>query len=769
MIAIARVTRNTRSIYLEWFSCKYFSQHLFLQCICFLFSMNDTTVKKYISCVLPLPIFSCFTYEVPEGANADAGVRVRVPFGNKTLVAIVIESLDIAENDAHKIKLIEAVLDDQPLFSSSVIAFLIWVADYYMQPIGEVLFLALPSYLKKGTLAKLTTVPSWLLKEGVDIEQLNLSKKAPKQYQILSDLQSNSLTATDLNLRHTHWRPIVKALIKKDWVAEQTAEQFEHNIKQQAALLLNTEQQQISQNIKQGLDSFNVHIIDGITGSGKTEVYFDVMQETLEQGKQVLFMLPEIGLTNAFIQRICQRFGNNIAVIHSAKTAWQRYIAWDQIKRGAANILIATRSGVFVDFKQLGLIVVDEEHDSSYRQEDGVYYHGRDCAVKRAQMLNIPIVMGSATLSIETLKNCEDGHYHRHVLNERAKKAQLAQMQVINTLDKPLQSGCSQTLIKAIKHHLKQQGQIILFLNRRGFAPILMCHDCGWRKTCSHCETQMSLHLSVNRMVCHHCAQQQIIPHKCGDCGSTDIQHYGIGTQQLEEKINQLFPDVLVERIDRDSTRLKDEFNQKLALLQKGESGIFIGTQMLAKGHDYEGISLVGILNMDQGLHSTQYRATERLAQTIVQVSGRAGRGEQAGEVLLQTDFPEHELMPDIVAQDYRSIAQKLLEERSLLGLPPYLKVIMFRADAMTLDDAEAILLKIKERIEQEQVEGVQCVGPFPSYLKKQEGRYRAQMHCSSLQLKILRNVVKQLMPELVRLKKQTHTKWRVDVDPMDI
>ncbi len=730
--------------------------------------MSDTN-KQTVLCVLPLPIFTAFDYAVLSAQSIELGVRVLVPFGQKEKIALVISGSPSSASTSNKLKPILQVLDDAPLLSEKQMAFIRWVADYYMQPLGEVFFLALPPYLKKGAPTKATTQSCWVLNDGIDIDALNLAKKAPKQHQILLDLSKAPLVANDLSLRHKSWRPVIKSLIQKGWVLEKQTEQFELLYEQQTPLTLNAEQQTVSDEIQISLNQFSVHVIDGITGSGKTEVYFEVMQQVINAGKQVLFMLPEIGLTNAFIKRLSQRFGHEIAVIHSAKTAWQRYVAWDQAKRGVAKILISTRSGIFVEFENLGLIVIDEEHDSSYRQEDGVYYHGRDCAVKRAQMLNIPVLMGSATPSIETLKNCADGHYQRHELNQRAKKASLATMRIINTLDKPLQGGCSQSLKKAITKHLEQKGQIILFLNRRGFAPILMCHDCGWRKMCEHCDAQMSLHRSVNKMVCHHCAQQQLIPHKCGDCGSTDIQHYGIGTQQLEEKIKELFPDVLVERIDRDSTRLKDEFNQKLGLLQAGQSGIFIGTQMLAKGHDYAGITLVGILNMDQGLHSTQYRATERLAQTIIQVSGRAGRGDKAGEVLLQTDFPEHELMADLVAQDYRSIANNLLKERALFGLPPYLKVIMFRADAFSLDLAEDILNRIKNKIEAAQINEIQCIGPMPAYLKKQEGRYRAQMHCHSREIKVLRKIVKQLMPQLLKLKKATHTKWRVDVDPMDL
>lgn len=720
-----------------------------------------------IQCSLPLPIYSKFDYSAAEFSEVLIGSRVVVPFGNKESVAIVMNTSLLSTHEK-KLKSIKAVLDVKPVLSKPLITFLKWVADYYMQPIGEVVFLALPSYLKKGAELKNTMQSRWELSSN-EYESLNLSKKAPSQFKVLNALSKSPLTSYELKNVCNSWRTTIKALMNKNFVIEKQVEQFSHNFQKQELLSLNTEQQFTADRIKQSIGLFSVHLIDGITGSGKTEVYFDVMQQVIDNNQQVLFMLPEIGLTNAFIKRLCERFGNEIAVIHSGKTAWQRYVAWDQVKRGAAKILVSTRSGVFVDFNDLGLIVIDEEHDSSYRQEDGVYYHGRDCAVKRAQLENIPVLMGSATPSIETLKNCEDGHYQKYELNQRAKSSNLATMRIINTLDKPLQAGCSVTLRKAITQHLEDKGQIILFLNRRGFAPILMCHDCGWRKLCPQCDTQMSLHKSINKMVCHHCGVQHFIPQSCDDCGSKDIQHYGIGTQQLEEKIKTLYPDVLVERIDRDSTRQKNEFDQKLAKLQAGESGIYIGTQMLAKGHDYAGITLVGILNMDQGLHSTQYRATERLAQTVIQVSGRAGRGEKAGEVLLQTDFPEHEIMGDLVQQDYRSIANRLLQERALLNLPPYLKVIMFRADGLSLDHVEDILIKIKNCIEQKQMTSINCVGPFPSYLKKQEGRFRAQMYCHSKQIKELRIAIKTLMPELLKLKKPTHTKWRVDVDPMDL
>ncbi len=732
-------------------------------------SMLKNDAVKSVSCAMALPVFGTFDYAVLPEQSVPVGSRVRVPFGKKSKIALTVAPVMDVVPVSFKLKTLTQVLDQHALISPALIRFLHWVADYYMQPVGEVVFLAVPLYLKKGAALKATTQKYWQLADGVDIDALHLEKKAPRQYQILCCLKDGGASAQDLKDIVGHWQPGIKALCTKKLIQEMEIEQFEPVLRPQKAYELNAGQQSVARQINAKSDCFAVHLIDGITGSGKTEVYFSVMQRMIDAGKQVLFMLPEIGLTNAFIKRLRQRFGEKIAVIHSAKTAWQRYVAWDQIKRGAADILVATRSGVFAEFNHLGLIIVDEEHDSSYRQEDGVYYHGRDCAVKRAQMLDIPVVMGSATPSLETLKNCETGHYCRHELNHRAQQAKLPMMRVINTQDKVLQGGCSGYLKKAIEKHLAQQGQVILFLNRRGFAPVLMCHACGWRKRCTQCETTMSLHRSVEKMVCHHCARQQPVPRQCADCGSQDIQHYGIGTQQLEETIKHLFPHALVERIDRDSTRLKDEFEHKLALLQSGQPGIFIGTQMLAKGHDYAGISLVGILNMDQGLYSTQYRATERLAQTIIQVSGRAGRGKQAGEVLLQTDFPGHELMGDLVAQNYRAIAQKLLHERALFGLPPYLKVIMFRADALSLEQAESILSKIKLCIEQEQKAEIQCVGPMPSYLKKQEGRYRAQMHCHSQHVAVLRATIKQLMPRLVRLKKETHTHWRVDVDPVDI
>lgn len=723
-----------------------------------------------IRTVLPLPVYCEFDYLI-TAKHLSVGARVKVPFGQKEKIAICLETKVESDVDPKKLKPLIAVIDETPLLSSDIIKFLRWIADYYFQPLGEVCFLALPNYLKKGALRKPTTVTSYQISNELVMDEKALEKKAPKQYQLLNQLKQSEqgLLASQLSELNKAWQPIMKALVKKQWVQQQQVEQFISAETAQSAVTLNEEQSQVASEVIKQCEHFSVHLIDGITGSGKTEVYFEVMQNVLEQGKQVLFMLPEIGLTNAFIQRLSRRFGREIAIIHSAKTAWQRYIAWDQINRGAANILIATRSGIFVDFKNLGLIIIDEEHDSSYRQQDGVYYHGRDCAVKRAQMLDIPVLMGSATPSVESLKNCTDGSYSLYQLNQRAKGSQLAQMRVINTKDKHMHAGCSQTLKQSISQHLEQQGQVILFLNRRGFAPILMCHDCGWRKVCSECDSQMSLHRSVNKMVCHHCAKQQFIPKKCEDCGSEDIQHYGVGTQQLEAQIIEWFPGELVCRIDRDSTRLKDEFDRKLQLLQQGKSGIFIGTQMLAKGHDYAGITLVGIINMDQGLFSTQYRATENLAQTIIQVSGRAGRGAKKGEVLLQTDFPEHSLIPDLVAQDYRMISQVIMSERQMLSLPPYLKVIIFRAEAFELKDAEDILERIRVAIEQANFDSVKCVGPYPSYIKKQEGRFRAQLHCSSEQYKKLRYAIKQVFPALLKLKKASTTKWRIDVDPMEI
>lgn len=717
---------------------------------------------------LSLPVYTEFYYQIEStNVNLDSikSRRVNVPFGTKQKIGVVLDLVDESKIQLKKIKPISDVLDNEALFSDHLYSFLHWVSSYYIQPLGEVVFLAVPLYLKKGAPHKSCLQKAW---KSTEKEANHLANKAPKQFDLWQHIKQSKhpLTQSDLT-GFKGANTLLKALVQKELIEEIEQHQFLDSVPIKINQL-NEEQQNVVQDINKNFNSFAVHLIDGITGSGKTEVYFELMQQVIDLGQQVLFMLPEIGLTNAFIKRISQRFGHKIAVLHSARTAWKRYIAWDQAKRGAAQILVSTRSGVFVDFNNLGLIIVDEEHDMSYRQQDGVYYHGRDSALKRAQMLDIPVLMGSATPSLESLKNCQSELYYHHLLKRRALGGNLAEISVINTQNKPMQAGCSPALISAIKKHLADSGQIILFLNRRGFAPIVLCHSCGWRKQCEQCDSPMSLHLSVGRMICHHCSNQQPIPRVCGSCGDTDIQHYGVGTQQLEQTIQNLFPSTQVVRIDRDSTRLKESFEEKLKLLESDEAKIFIGTQMLAKGHDYAGITLVGIIDIDQGLFSTQYRALEQLAQTVIQVSGRAGRGAKKGQVILQTDFPEHQIMADLIRQDYRKISQQLLAERKLFNLPPYIKVIMFRAEAKTLSDAEAILNKIKLEIEQ-QTNHVSCVGPFASYLKKKEGVFRAQLYCHSQSLIQFRGAIRKVFPTLLKIKKPSHVKWRVDVDPLEL
>jgi primosomal protein N' (replication factor Y) len=734
--------------------------------------MPDKPAKRFASFAIAIPLYRIFDYAIDPGKSAAPGSRYRLPFGQGYKTGLLLEEHDSTSVPGDRIRAAGECLDDEPVLSEHMISLAQWIANYYLQPLGEVLFQCLPGYLRAGKTAKPVQVKYWQAKPIDAGLRDKIERRSPRQFELLVAIEGSEagLNAVQLKAINQGWHGLIRALEEKDaiewgWLTPTRIDHSDAKIPD-----LSAEQEQSYNQIKNRSDRFSVHLLDGITGSGKTEVYFRLIQDALSRKQQVIYLVPEIGLTSQLVDRVRQRFGEQFTISHSALTERQRYHAWDRFRRGDAGIMLGTRSSLFSQNDRLGLIVIDEEHDHSYKQDDGIRYHARDVAIKRAQMLDIPIILGSATPSLESLNNCAREHYFYYQLSQRPTGFAPPRIQLIDSRNLQLDCGCSPELLQRIDHHLGQKGQVLLYLNRRGFAPVVMCHECGWQANCAHCDSRLTLHQFLNRLLCHHCGYAQASPRRCGECGNPDIKHYGIGTEQLEQGLKKRFPDYPVLRIDRDVIASRDDLDQRLATLRRGEPCLLIGTQMIAKGHDYPGITMSAILDADQALFSASYRASERLVQTAFQVSGRSGRGDLQGEAYLQTAFSDHPLMQSIANQSYREIAGSITRERKMLGFPPYARVVMFRADALSLDQAIEKLNQIKQCLQASVARHrVKCIGPIPALMTRRIGRYRGQLCLLSQDTRELRNALREAMPEIEAIKSTAAVKWVVDVDALDL
>ena len=729
------------------------------------------TRPRFARFAIALPLYRDFEYLLADGDAGGVGCRYRLPFTSGTRSGILLETSEASEFDPARIKPVIERIDPQPLIDAHGLALARWMSDYYLQPHGEVLFQFLPAYLR-GTRAPVSTrVKCYRLATADDevIEKLRL--RSPRQYEICIALRRSAagMDAADLRQINPDWHAVVRALEKKGLLQWAWRDRLPP-LPAAEAPPPSREQARILAEIEPRLGRFAVHLLDGITGSGKTEIYLRLMQLCLAAGQQVIYLVPEIGLTNQLLERVHARFGECFAVSHSGLTDVQRYRAWDRFRRGEAAIMLGTRSCLFSPGRSLGLIVIDEEHDHSYRQEDGVRYHARDVAIKRAQMLGIPIVLGSATPSLESLRNCRRDTYFRYCLNRRPTPFPPPRLELVDVRNSRLQFGCGGGTLARIESHLRKHGQVLIYLNRRGYAPVVMCHECGWQALCPDCDARLTLHQSVHSLLCHHCGHGVSLPRGCPECGHDEISHYGIGTEQLEQGLTRRYPEIPVLRIDRDVIGSRDALQTRLRRLAAGEPCILLGTQMIAKGHDYPAITLAVVLDADQALFSAAYRASERLTQTLFQVAGRAGRGDREGEALVQTRFPEHPLMQALTTGDYRAIATGLLDERESFGFPPFSRVAMFRADAVELKDALDLLERIRELLAAtRRFAALDCVGPMPALMTRRIGRYRAQLCLIAHDYKVLRSVLAEAMPAIAELPGSARAGWNIDVDAYDL
>lgn len=725
-----------------------------------------------VQVALPVPLMRTFDYQsnLPLPIK---GSRVLVPFGKRTILGIVLSHSQNSKLSCEQLKTIEQVLDQESLFSDSLWSLLLWASQYYHHPIGEVLFHALPFLLRQGKAATFSPLWQWQITQQGKIFALNQLKRAPKQQQALALLQQQPLyrhqiveyELSENALQALKKRNLIQLLAiqpkMESWHADFhiCGEKPKLNLEQSTAVGAISSQ-----------PTFAPWLLVGITGSGKTEVYLSVIENILAQGKQALVLVPEISLTPQTIQRFSERFNAPVDVLHSALNDSERLAVWLRAQKGHSAIVIGTRSVLFTAFANLGLIIIDEEHDNSYKQQDGWRYHARDLAVLRAKKENIPIIMGTATPSLESLYNIEQGKYHRLDLTQRAGNAKPASQHLLDLKGQPLKYGMSKPLIQRMEDHLAANNQVMLFLNRRGYSPTLICHDCGWIAECSRCDHYYTLHHHQRQLRCHHCDSQLPIPIQCSHCGSTHLLPVGLGTEQLEEAIYQLFPDIPVTRIDRDTTRRKGSLEKQLATVYTGGARILIGTQMLAKGHHFPDVTLVALLNVDGALFSSDYRAAERFAQLYIQVSGRAGRAGKHGEVILQTYHPEHPLLSTLLEKGYNAFAAETLVERRDVFLPPHSSHIMIRSEDHHNQSAPNFLNKLRQYIEQHNMRDSQLwlMGPIPAIHAKRAGRFRWQLLLQHPSRAYLQQFLSHILPEIMAYPESRKVKWNIDVDPTE-
>ena len=723
-----------------------------------------------VALAVPLPRF--FDYLYPPNLMPIVGGRVLVPFGSQKRVGIVVDlpaSSDVAKE---KLKPIIDVLDAESLFNSTTWDWLAWSANYYRAALGDVLFQALPVKLRNGESAVKNDRTFWRItglgKQALESGEL---KRAKKQIEALNLLLTQDLEKGNNEISSAIW----SALKGKDYV-EEIIVPTEQKSWQQALgdnplvnldnrLTLNKQQAlAFSQLLFQ--EGFNVWLLEGVTGSGKTEIYLQYIEEVLKKGKQVLVLVPEIGLTPQTVRRFQARFNVEIDVLHSNLNDTQRLNVWERARTGQSAIVIGTRSALFTQFSDLGLIILDEEHDGSFKQQDGWRYHARDLGIVLAQKLNIPILLGSATPSLESVNNVQNGKYHHLVLSKRAGNATALRQFVIDLKHQRIQNGLSEPLLQRMQEHLEKGNQVLLFLNRRGFAPVLLCHECGWIDECHHCEKPYTYHQHQRVLRCHHCGAQKTVPMQCGHCGSTHLVTTGLGTEQLEETLKARFPQYNIARIDRDSTARKGKLEGYLEDIQQGKSQILIGTQMLAKGHHFPNVTLVALVNVDNALFSLDFRAEERLAQLYVQVAGRSGRAEKQGEVVLQTHYPDHPLLTTLLEKGYQAFAEETLKLRHNMGLPPFSFQALFKAQCRHSEEAENALSQLASFFYEQKIEGLQVLGPIPAPFSKKAGQYRWQLLLQHASRKQLQAALSRYSPELI---KSSQVRLILDVDPLDL
>lgn len=670
--------------------------------------------------------------------------------------------------DLKRLKHAEQVLDSEPLLSAKDLQLLQWASRYYHHPLGEVLMTAFPIGLRQGKPARLSAEIAYSLTEQGRLTEVAALNRAPKQQALISLMQHHQLAMTRTALA-AH-KTALKIMLEKGLIRESVCDKADYAIPVSGpALTANPEQQHAIDAVIDKLGRFSVSLLQGVTGSGKTEVYMQIIAQALQRNLQVLVLLPEITLTPQLEARFRQRFNVPIVCFHSKLNETQRLQGWLKMQQGQAAIMLGTRSALFTPLKKPGLIILDEEHDSSFKQQEGFRFSARDVAIARAKMLNIPVLLGSATPSFESLFNVARQRYQLLTLANRAGNAIDPVFQILDIRNKPLQAGLSEPLVAAIRHTLDKQQQVLLFLNRRGFAPVQICHGCGWVSRCGRCDANMVIHAGEQRLRCHHCGSEQRLPKQCPACKTGELQPLGLGTERIEQTLAELFPDKSIIRLDKDTTQRKGSLEGYLEQIHSGQADIILGTQMLAKGHHFPAVTLVALLDIDSGLFSVDFHSGEKLAQMIVQVAGRSGRADKRGCVVLQTRQPQHPLLTCLINKDYQVFAEMALQERKQAGLPPYSHQALLRVQSQDAQTPQQFLQEVIKLLKSLNTGKTQILGPVPAPMARRAGQFRFQLLLQSSQRKDLHHLLDRAIPQFSQLKQAIKVRWSLDVDPVDL
>lgn len=723
----------------------------------------------YIQVALPVPLRQTFTY--CSSQPIAVGCRVWVPFGRRKLVGVVVATTINKPGD-FEAKEIDQLIDSDPIFTEVVFTLCQWLASYYHHPIGEVLHSAIPVLLRKGESATPTDTEVVTIASDAPDNWSQQLTRAPKQLACMQAVYSGETDPTAL--RRDFGASVVNTLQQKTlltietrpWKSIASAINFATYKVNQANLNADREQALAIATVSQKLNQFAPFLLEGVTGSGKTEVYLQCIEQVLANDQQVLILIPEIGLTPQTLARFQQRFTVPIGVLHSQVNNTQRLHIWHQAKQGQLGIVIGTRSAIFTPMARLGMIIVDEEHDESFKQQDGLRYHARDTAVKRAQLDNVPLILGSATPSLESLNNALQKRYFHLHLTKRAGGAQTTNQIIYDARDQLIEDGIAEGLLSVMERHLSLGNQVMVFLNRRGFATALVCHHCGHTPTCQRCEQPYTLHKSNRTLQCHHCGASRRIMQQCEQCHSSELIMEGSGTERIEHALAKHFPHAKQVRIDSDSIRGKGRLQGLLEDINHQRYQILIGTQILSKGHHFPHVTLVVVLGCDGALFSADFRAPEKLAQLVTQLAGRAGRAQKKGEMWLQTHNPGHVLLQDLINNGYSHFARHALQDRKLAQLPPYSAQALIRAEAQNKRHAYDFLHAAATLLAPAQQ--LNLLGPLPCFMEKKQGRFRFVLVLSSPQKAPIHHALNHHLAPISVLPLASKVRWSVDIDPID-
>jgi len=717
--------------------------------------------------VFDTPLRQSFDYLAPAGRPPPRpGERVRVPFGRQTAIGLVIAHATSSALPRARLKPALEAIDTTPIWDKTTFGLLHWAADYYHHPLGDVLFGAMPKLLRQGK-AAVSEEAVWRLSQAGRAALAGGARIGPRQRALLELAGDEGASAAAISAAgHT---PALRALAARGWLESFSRPEAPPPAGEgRAGPVPTADQSAAIGRVGASHGEFAAFLLHGVTGSGKTEVYLRIIERVIEAGRGALVLVPEIALTPQLVARFRTRLAAPVVALHSSLADGARLEAWRAAASARAPVVIGTRSAVFTPMPALGLVVVDEEHDASYKQQEGFRYSGRDLAVARAQRAGCPAVLGSATPSLESLANAAAGRYAKLSLPERTGRAGKPRVTVVDLRVNPARDGLSPPALAAIERHLGDRGQVLVFLNRRGYAPTMFCTGCGWIAPCKSCDARLTVHLSRATLACHHCGAEERMPFACPQCGN-ELAPVGEGTERVETTLTQLFPAAPMVRIDRDVIRRRGDLEAALAAVGDGRARILLGTQMLTKGHDFPDVTLVVVLAADQGLFGADFRASERLAQQIVQVAGRAGRGARAGEVLIQTAYPEHPLLRRLITEGYEGFAVLALEERRAAGWPPYSHLALLRADSPSRAQVFDFLRAAEAAAPAGGGPRPRILGPAAAAMARRAGRHRAQLLVESRSRGALQAFLGEWVAAIAAVRAPRSLRWSLDVDPAEV